>query len=54
MISGILQFEFLQNAFLTGIIIGAIAPLVGVFCRGKADVDDFRCAKSCSACWDSV
>ncbi|UYY97320.1 metal ABC transporter permease [Peribacillus frigoritolerans] len=31
MISGILQFEFLQNAFLTGIIIGAIAPLVGVF-----------------------
>ncbi|MEK4537438.1 metal ABC transporter permease [Peribacillus sp. FSL K6-1552] len=31
MISGILQFEFLQNAFLTGIIIGALAPLVGVF-----------------------
>lgn len=31
MISGILQYEFLQNAFLTGIIIGAIAPLVGVF-----------------------
>ncbi|MDM5307398.1 metal ABC transporter permease [Peribacillus frigoritolerans] len=31
MISGILQFEFLQNAFLTGMIIGAIAPLVGVF-----------------------
>jgi zinc transport system permease protein len=31
MISGILQYEFLQNAFLTGIIIGALAPLVGVF-----------------------
>ncbi|PLT34686.1 metal ABC transporter permease [Bacillus sp. V5-8f] len=31
MISGIFQFEFLQNAFLTGIIIGALAPLVGVF-----------------------
>ncbi|SEM29165.1 zinc transport system permease protein [Mesobacillus persicus] len=31
MISGILQYEFLQNAFLAGIIIGAIAPLLGVF-----------------------
>ncbi|MDQ0218289.1 metal ABC transporter permease [Peribacillus cavernae] len=31
MISGIFQFEFLQNAFLTGIIIGALAPLLGVF-----------------------
>ncbi|MEK3853126.1 metal ABC transporter permease [Cytobacillus sp. FSL H8-0458] len=31
MISGILQYEFLQNAFLTGIIIGLIAPLLGVF-----------------------
>ena len=31
MISGILQYEFLQNAFLTGIIIGIIAPLIGVF-----------------------
>ncbi|KAF0818364.1 MULTISPECIES: metal ABC transporter permease [unclassified Cytobacillus] len=31
MISGILQYEFLQNAFLTGIIIGIIAPLLGVF-----------------------
>ena len=31
MISGIFQFEFLQNAFLTGIIIGVLAPLVGVF-----------------------
>jgi zinc transport system permease protein len=31
MISGILQYEFLQNAFLSGIIIGAIAPLLGVF-----------------------
>ncbi|KAF0825625.1 metal ABC transporter permease [Cytobacillus firmus] len=31
MISGILQYEFLQNAFLTGMIIGIIAPLLGVF-----------------------
>ncbi|MBA9025441.1 metal ABC transporter permease [Peribacillus huizhouensis] len=31
MISGILQYEFLQNAFLTGLIIGALAPLIGVF-----------------------
>jgi zinc transport system permease protein len=31
MISGILQYEFLQNAFLTGVIIGVIAPLLGVF-----------------------
>ncbi|MFD0048326.1 metal ABC transporter permease [Actinomycetes bacterium NPDC127524] len=31
MISGIFQFEFLQNAFLTGIIIGVLAPLLGVF-----------------------
>jgi len=31
MISGLLQYEFLQNAFLTGIIIGIIAPLLGVF-----------------------
>lgn len=31
MITGILQYEFLQNAFLAGIIIGAIAPLLGVF-----------------------
>lgn len=31
MISGILQYEFLQNAFLTGILIGALAPLLGVF-----------------------
>jgi zinc transport system permease protein len=31
MISGILQYEFLQNAFLTGIIIGIIGPLIGVF-----------------------
>ncbi len=26
-----LQYEFLQNAFLTGIMIGFIAPLIGVF-----------------------
>ncbi|UAC47271.1 metal ABC transporter permease [Bacillus aquiflavi] len=31
MISNILQYEFLQNAFITGIIIGVIAPLLGVF-----------------------
>ncbi|WP_409297654.1 metal ABC transporter permease [Peribacillus sp. SCS-26] len=31
MISGLFQYEFLQNAFLTGIIIGALAPLLGVF-----------------------
>ncbi|MBM4762312.1 metal ABC transporter permease [Bacillus sp. B15-48] len=31
MISGIFQYEFLQNAFLAGIIIGIIAPLLGVF-----------------------
>src|SRR3954447_2499326 len=31
MIDAILQYEFLQNAFLTGMIIGIIAPLIGVF-----------------------
>lgn len=31
MISGLMQYEFLQNAFLTGLIIGVIAPLLGVF-----------------------
>ncbi|RID89440.1 metal ABC transporter permease [Peribacillus asahii] len=31
MISGLLQYEFLQNAFITGIIIGVLAPLLGVF-----------------------
>ncbi|MGG0716472.1 metal ABC transporter permease [Robertmurraya massiliosenegalensis] len=31
MIQDILQYEFLQNAFLTGMIIGIIAPLLGVF-----------------------
>lgn len=31
MIAGILQYEFLQNAFFTGLIIGIIAPLLGVF-----------------------
>ncbi|TYS44288.1 metal ABC transporter permease [Bacillus infantis] len=31
MISAVLQYEFLQNAFLTGIIIGIIAPILGVF-----------------------
>lgn len=31
MLTSILQYEFLQNAFLAGIIIGLIAPLLGVF-----------------------
>ncbi|PLR93845.1 metal ABC transporter permease [Bacillus sp. T33-2] len=31
MITAVMQYEFLQNAFLTGIIIGIIAPLLGVF-----------------------
>ena len=31
MISALFQYEFLQNAFLSGLIIGLIAPLLGVF-----------------------
>jgi zinc transport system permease protein len=31
MIQGILQYEFLRNAFFTGIMIGFLAPLIGVF-----------------------
>jgi len=31
MIGNLLQYQFLQNAFLTGILIGLIAPLIGVF-----------------------
>jgi len=31
MISGIFHYEFLQNAFLTGMLIGILAPLLGVF-----------------------
>lgn len=31
MIQSLFQYEFLQNAFLTGMIIGIIAPLLGVF-----------------------
>jgi zinc transport system permease protein len=31
MISGIFHYEFLQNAFLTGMMIGILAPLLGVF-----------------------
>ncbi|QPC46899.1 metal ABC transporter permease [Mangrovibacillus cuniculi] len=31
MIESIFRYEFLQNAFLTGIIIGVIAPLLGTF-----------------------
>ena len=31
MLSSIFQYEFLQNAFMTGAIIGIIAPLLGVF-----------------------
>ena len=31
MIEALLKYEFLQNAFLSGMIIGMIAPLFGVF-----------------------
>ena len=31
MISALLSYEFLQNAFLSGLIIGVIAPLLGLF-----------------------
>jgi zinc transport system permease protein len=31
MITDILSYEFLQNAFLSGLIIGVIAPLLGLF-----------------------
>jgi zinc transport system permease protein len=31
MIAGLFEYEFLQNAFLTGILIGLVAPLIGVF-----------------------
>ncbi|WP_044895848.1 metal ABC transporter permease [Bacillus alveayuensis] len=31
MLQNIFQYEFLQNAFLSGILIGFIAPLLGVF-----------------------
>ena len=31
MISALMQFEFLRNAFYTGILIGFLAPLLGVF-----------------------
>lgn len=31
MIDSLIKYEFLQNAFLTGIMIGFIAPLLGVF-----------------------
>src|SRR5881392_575785 len=31
MIQSIFHYEFLQNAFLTGIMIGILAPLLGVF-----------------------
>lgn len=31
MISALLTYEFLQNAFISGIIIGVIAPLLGLF-----------------------
>ncbi|WML47496.1 metal ABC transporter permease [Neobacillus sp. PS3-34] len=31
MIEAIFRYEFLQNAFMTGILIGLIAPLLGVF-----------------------
>ncbi|RIW31033.1 metal ABC transporter permease [Bacillus salacetis] len=31
MIEALLNYEFLQNAFLTGILIGIVAPLIGAF-----------------------
>ncbi|MEK5426755.1 metal ABC transporter permease [Cytobacillus sp. FSL R7-0680] len=31
MIAAIFEYEFLQNAFLTGMVIGIIAPLLGVY-----------------------
>lgn len=31
MIAGLMEYEFLQNAFLTGLLIGLVAPLIGVF-----------------------
>jgi len=31
MISALLSYEFLQNAFISGVIIGVIAPLLGLF-----------------------
>lgn len=31
MISSIFQYDFLQNAFLSGMVIGVLAPLLGVF-----------------------
>ncbi|AKO94165.1 MULTISPECIES: metal ABC transporter permease [Priestia] len=31
MIANLFQFEFLQNAFITGILIGFLAPLLGAF-----------------------
>lgn len=31
MLEGLLQYEFLQNAFIAGVLIGFIAPLLGVF-----------------------
>jgi zinc transport system permease protein len=31
MLEGIFQYEFIQNAFIAGILIGIIAPLLGVF-----------------------
>lgn len=31
MIQGLLHYEFLQNAFFTGLMIGIVAPLLGVF-----------------------
>lgn len=31
MLSSLFQYEFLQNAFISGMLIGLIAPLLGVF-----------------------
>ncbi|MGL6229105.1 MAG: metal ABC transporter permease [Culicoidibacterales bacterium] len=35
MIQNLLQYEFLQNAYISGILIGLIAPLLGVFIVSK-------------------
>ena len=35
MIQNLLQYEFLQDAYISGILIGLIAPLLGVFIVSK-------------------
>ncbi len=46
MISSLFQFEFLRNAFLTGMIIGVLAPLLGTFIVCKTSFFNYRCVKS--------